>query len=87
MPGYKHLDIYFKKIKFVFSIHLHHASYVFTREIKEIRRHSMICVDYILAAFTDIDLKAFEIPKLRGYFAHKYPDEPLLHNQIGRAHV
>jgi hypothetical protein len=47
----------------------------------------MICVDYILAAFTDIDLKAFEIPKLRGYFAHKYPDEPLLHNHLAQGKV
>jgi hypothetical protein len=42
----------------------------------------MICVDYILAAFTDIDLKAFEIPKLRGYFANKYPDKSLFHNHL-----
>ncbi|MDD2230290.1 MAG: hypothetical protein PHY48_12865 [Candidatus Cloacimonetes bacterium] len=44
----------------------------------------MICVDYILAAFTDIDLKAFEIPKLRGYFAYKYPDNSLFHNHLQR---
>ena len=44
----------------------------------------MISVDYILAAFTDIDLKAFEIPKLRGYFAHKYPQEPLFHNHLAQ---
>lgn len=42
----------------------------------------MISVDYILATFTDIDLKAFDIPKLRGYFAHKYPEQSLLHNHL-----
>lgn len=44
----------------------------------------MISVDYILAAFTDINLKAFEIPKMRGYFAHKYPGKALLHNHLAQ---
>ncbi len=45
----------------------------------------MFTVEFVLAAFTDIHLRPFSIPKLRGYFAHKYPDEPLLHNHLGQA--
>jgi hypothetical protein len=42
----------------------------------------MITVEYMIVAFTDIGLNAFDIPKLRGYFAHKYPNEPLFHNHL-----
>jgi hypothetical protein len=42
----------------------------------------MSAVSYIVAIFTDIHLNAFEIPKLRGYFAHRYPDEVLFHNHL-----
>jgi len=40
----------------------------------------MISVDYVLATFTDLRLQPFDIPKLRGYFARKYPNEALFHN-------
>lgn len=40
----------------------------------------MTSANYILAAFTNIHLKPFDIPKLRGYFASKYREEPLFHN-------
>lgn len=40
----------------------------------------MITVEYMIVAFTDMSLNAFDIPKLRGYFAQKYQDEPLFHN-------
>lgn len=40
----------------------------------------MITVEYMIVAFTDMSLNAFDIPKLRGYFAQKYKDEPLFHN-------
>jgi CRISPR/Cas system endoribonuclease Cas6 (RAMP superfamily) len=40
----------------------------------------MISVEYLLVAFTDLTLTAFDIPKLRGYFSRKYADEPLFHN-------
>jgi len=42
----------------------------------------MSFVNYIVAIFTDVRLNAFEIPKLRGYFAHKYPNEVLFHNHL-----
>jgi len=42
----------------------------------------MITVDYVLATFTDVELKAFDVPKLRGYFPRKYPDEPNFHNHM-----
>ncbi|MCB5278682.1 MAG: hypothetical protein LHW59_04080, partial [Candidatus Cloacimonetes bacterium] len=38
--------------------------------------------EYLLAAFTDLSLQAFDIPKLRGYFAHKYANDPLFHNHL-----
>ncbi|MCK9557254.1 MAG: CRISPR-associated endonuclease Cas6 [Candidatus Cloacimonetes bacterium] len=40
----------------------------------------MITVEYVLVAFTDLELKAFDIPKLRGYFTHKYADDSIFHN-------
>lgn len=43
----------------------------------------MTVIDYILASFSDVSLRAFDIPKLRGYFAAKYPDDSLLHNHLG----
>lgn len=42
----------------------------------------MISVSYLLVAFTDVSLKTWEIPKLRGYFANKYPSEHLFHNHL-----
>ncbi|MDI3504068.1 MAG: hypothetical protein PWP64_1004 [Candidatus Cloacimonadota bacterium] len=42
----------------------------------------MISVDYVLMAFSDVSLNAFDIPKLRGYFARRYPDEPLFHGHL-----
>ena len=42
----------------------------------------MISIEYVMVAFTDVFLNAFDIPKLRGYFARKYPEEPLLHNHL-----
>jgi|LSQX01.1.fsa_nt_gb hypothetical protein len=30
----------------------------------------MKSIDYILASFSDVSLRAFDIPKLRGYFSY-----------------
>ena len=43
----------------------------------------MKSIDYILASFSDVSLRAFDIPKLRGYFSNKYPEDSLLHNHLG----
>lgn len=42
----------------------------------------MKTIDYILASFSDVRLRAFDIPKLRGYFSNKYPEDSLLHNHL-----
>jgi len=42
----------------------------------------MIPVKYIILSFGDIRFSAFEIPKLRGYFASKFPKEHLFHNHL-----
>jgi len=42
----------------------------------------MINVDYVTITFPDIDIKPSDIPKLRGYFARKFPQEHLFHNHL-----
>ncbi len=42
----------------------------------------MMKVRYMVVEFTDLAMKAAEIPKLRGYFAQKYPDSHLFHNHL-----
>ncbi len=42
----------------------------------------MITVQYILLSFSDINFKAFDIPKLRGFFASYFPKESLFHNHL-----
>ena len=42
----------------------------------------MIDVDYVTITFPDIDIKPSDIPKLRGYFARKFPQEHLFHNHL-----
>ena len=42
----------------------------------------MIPVKYMLLSFGDIRFSAFEIPKLRGYFAARFPSEHLFHNHL-----
>lgn len=43
----------------------------------------MISVEYLLVAFTDLTLTAFDIPKLRGFFSRKYADEHCKYLFIG----
>jgi hypothetical protein len=47
----------------------------------------MTSVSYVMMAFTDISLNAFDIPKLRGYFAHRYPHEQLFHGHLTQEKV
>lgn len=42
----------------------------------------MVPVNFLLTIFTDLEMKAFDIPKLRGYFAAKYPEQHLFHNHL-----
>lgn len=42
----------------------------------------MISVEYLLVVFTEVDFSPSEIPRLRGYFAQKYPDTHLFHNHM-----
>lgn len=37
-------------------------------------------IRYLLVSWNDIRLQPREIPKLRGFFAHKFADFPLFHN-------
>ncbi len=42
----------------------------------------MISVSYVLVTFTDVSIKAFDLPKLRGFFSRQYPEEHLFHNHL-----
>ena len=39
-------------------------------------------VKILSVIFTDVYLKVFDIPKLRGYFSHKFPENTELHNHL-----
>jgi len=39
-------------------------------------------IRYLVVCWTDIELHAWEIPKLRGYFVHKFPETHLFHNHL-----
>lgn len=39
-------------------------------------------VQYIVVSFTDVEMLASDIPKLRGYFIKKYPETHLFHNHL-----
>jgi hypothetical protein len=39
-------------------------------------------IRYILVTFSDVRMRASEIPKLRGYFAQKFPENHLFHNHL-----
>ena len=44
-------------------------------------------IRYIVVVFTDVKMRAAEIPKLRGYFARKFPENHYFHNHLpGNAH-
>ncbi len=42
----------------------------------------MSIVQYLVVRWTDIVLQTWDIPKLRGYFAHKFPETHLFHNHL-----
>ena len=42
----------------------------------------MIKIRYLIVRWTDISLEPRDIPKLRGFFASKYPDLGLFHNHL-----
>lgn len=42
----------------------------------------MIQIRYLIVRWTDISLEPRDIPKLRGFFANKYPDLQLFHNHL-----
>ncbi len=42
----------------------------------------MVPVKYVILSFSDLTLNSFDIPRLRGYFARKFPDEHLFHNHL-----
>jgi len=39
-------------------------------------------IRYLIVRWTDVRLEPRDIPKLRGFFAHKYPSLPLFHNHL-----
>lgn len=39
-------------------------------------------IKYIVVTFSDVRIRASDIPKLRGYFSQKYPQEHLFHNHL-----
>lgn len=39
-------------------------------------------VRYLVICFTDVVMQASDIPKLRGYFIHKFPETHLFHNHL-----
>ncbi len=42
----------------------------------------MVTVKYVILSFSDLKLNPFDIPKLRGYFTRRFPDEHLFHNHL-----
>ncbi len=47
----------------------------------------MTKVRFIVVVFSDVQIHAADIPKLRGYFARKFPDARLFHNHLpGQSH-
>jgi hypothetical protein len=42
----------------------------------------MVSIRFVIVKFTDLELLPTDIPKLRGYFAHKYPQEHSFHNHL-----
>ena len=42
----------------------------------------MQMIRYILLSFNEIRFQAFDIPRLRGFFASYFPEESLLHNHL-----
>ncbi len=42
----------------------------------------MIEIEHIMVSYTDAEFRPSDIPKLRGYFAHRYPDTHQFHNHL-----
>ncbi len=42
----------------------------------------MDTIRYVLVRFSDMEFTPSDIPKLRGYFTHKYPESHLFHNHM-----